>query len=201
VSDGYKYNYDDPDHLYVDRATGVLYNKLGIQDDATLQTVEGIESARRIEELDIRPIKIKSASSLLTIHEHIFQDLYNWAGRTRKVNISKQGKPFLPMASFAEGFTYIDSLIGEYRASGNDKQTVARGLAAILDSVNYLHPFREGNGRTQREFVRTLALEKGYALNLNPIDDKSVYERYMTGTIEGDVQLLSDLIEEIIETA
>lgn len=71
-------------------------------------------------------------------------------------------------------------------------------MAEILDNVNYLHPFREGNGRTQREFLRLLALEKGLTLNLNPTDKKSVYERYMKRTIESDVQTLTELIFELI---
>lgn len=65
--------------------------------------------------------------------------------------------------------------------------------------MNYLHPFREGNGRTQREFLRLLALEKGLKLNLNPPDNKSVYERYMKGTIESDVETLTKLILELIK--
>ena len=73
-------------------------------------------------------------------------------------------------------------------------------MAEILDKINYLHPFREGNGRTQREFLRLLALEKGLTLNLNPPDNKSVYERYMKGTIESDVKTLTELIFEPIDT-
>ena len=72
-------------------------------------------------------------------------------------------------------------------------------LAEILDNINFLHPFREGNGRAQREFIRLLALEKGYHLNLNPPDNKSIYDRYMKGTIESDVNLLSDLIIELLK--
>ena len=72
-------------------------------------------------------------------------------------------------------------------------------MAEILDDVNYLHPFREGNGRTQREFLRLLAIEKGLTLNLNPPDNKSVYEKYMKGTIESDLTTLTDLILELIE--
>lgn len=72
-------------------------------------------------------------------------------------------------------------------------------MAEILDSVNYLHPFREGNGRTQREFLRLLAAEKGLTLNLNPPDNKSIYERYMKGTIESDLTTLTDLIFELID--
>jgi cell filamentation protein len=72
-------------------------------------------------------------------------------------------------------------------------------LAAILDHINYLHPFREGNGRTQREFIRALASEKGFHLNLNPPDNRSVYERYMQGTIQGDIAILTELIQHLIE--
>jgi cell filamentation protein len=75
---------------------------------------------------------------------------------------------------------------------------LAAKLAEILDTVNYLHPFREGNGRTQREFIRVLALEKGYALNLNPPDNQEVYSRYMTGTIESDTEKLTTLIFELL---
>jgi cell filamentation protein len=70
-------------------------------------------------------------------------------------------------------------------------------LASLLDSINHLHPFREGNGRVQREFIRTLALEKGYVINLNPPDNLDVYERYMSGTINGDVEKLTLLILEL----
>lgn len=73
-------------------------------------------------------------------------------------------------------------------------------MAEILDNVNYLHPFREGNGRTQREFLRLLAIEKTLTLNLNPPDNKSVYERYMKGTIESELTTLTELIFELIET-
>jgi cell filamentation protein len=71
-------------------------------------------------------------------------------------------------------------------------------LAEILDNINFLHPFREGNGRTQREFIRTLALQKGFLLNLNPPNNKNIYDRYMRGTIESDLKLLADLIQELL---
>lgn len=61
-----------------------------------------------------------------------------------------------------------------------------------------MHPFRKGNGRTQREFIRLLALEKGLILNLNPADNEDVYERYMKGTINSDLNILTSLIFELI---
>jgi len=71
-------------------------------------------------------------------------------------------------------------------------------LAEILDNINFSHPFREGNGRTQREFLRILALEKGFYLNLNPPDNKDVYDRYMKGTVGSNVTILQELIFELI---
>ena len=79
----------------------------------------------------------------------------------------------------------------------HDKAQLALKLAEILDNINYLHPFREGNGRTQREFLRLLAMEKNLSLNLNPPDNADIYERYMSGTINGNVEQLTALILEI----
>lgn len=95
--------------------------------------------------------------------------------------------------------SHIDQLINEYNEiPKNDFANLAEKLAELLDSINYLHPFREGNGRAQREFLRLLAQEKGLTLNLNPPDSKSVYERYMKGTIESDIQTLTELIYALI---
>lgn len=109
------------------------------------------------------------------------------------------GRQFSFICLFAQAFVYIDNLLSEYAAIDNmDKVSIARKLAEILDNVNFLHPFREGNGRTQREFIRILAYQKGYALDLNPLDNHAVYERYMTDTINGNVQDLATLIYEFI---
>jgi cell filamentation protein len=177
----------------------VLRNKHGITDAGLLQITESLESAKRLEELDLKPIRVKSAAALSDIHGYLFQDVYDWAGKVRTVNISKQGKPFLPVSSLRNGFAYVNELIKKYRGVGDNKTEISRCLAEILDAVNFLHPFREGNGRTQREFIRVLASEKGYTLRLNPPDNIEVYERYMEGTITGDVDILAELIKSILQ--
>ena len=96
---------------------------------------------------------------------------------------------------------YVDQLIDEFKNIPNkNKRELAEKLAEVLDNINYLHPFREGNGRAQREFLRILALEKNLILNLTPPDNKSIYERYMKGTIESDVNTLAELIFELIDS-
>lgn len=196
-----EYQYLDPDFLYTD-ANGVLRNIANIEDENVLVAFESFKVSKRIEELFEKPIKVKNSNTLLEIHYHLFQDIYEWAGKVRTVNISKGGKPFFNGERFHMGFMYLDNLIIEYKAlKKSERKHLAEKLAVILDTTNYLHPFREGNGRTQREFLRLLALEKGLTLNLNPPDNQTVYDRYMKGTIESDVQTLSELIFELINTA
>ena len=193
------YQYIDPDLKYSDE-NGVLYNLAEIKDQKILTIFESLKVSKRIEELFENPIKIKNSESLLKIHHYLFQDVYNWAGKVRTVNISKNGKPFFDGERFDNAFHYVNKLIIDYRKiKNNDKKQVAEKLAEILDNVNFLHPFREGNGRTQREFIRLLALEKGLELNLNPADNKNIYERYMKGAIESDVKILTELIQNLIE--
>lgn len=195
---GNNYQYIDPEFIYTNK-NGVLHNLANIEDENVLLAYESLKVSKRVEELIENPILIVDSNSLVTIHHFLFQDVYAWAGKVRTVNISKNGKPFFDGERFHLGFKYIDNLLNEYRLiEENEKILIANKLAEILDNVNYLHPFREGNGRTQREFIRLLAFEKNIILNLNPPDDNSIYERYMQGTINSDVKLLSVLIFELI---
>ncbi len=195
------YKYIDPDYTYTDPKTGLLRNLQDITDPEALLFFESGAVTKRLQELNENPIKIKGIDSLFAIHKHLFQDIYIWAGKKRIVEISKDRKQFFPTSHFDNAIRYIDNLVTEFKniPKGN-KKSLAEKLAEILDNVNYLHPFREGNGRAQREFLRILALENGLTLNLNPPDNKSVYERYMKGTIESDVNVLTELIVELIDS-
>jgi cell filamentation protein len=195
------YKYVDFDYIYTDPKTGILRNLADITDLDDLLFFESGAVAKRIQELYEKPIRIKGVDSLLSIHRHLFQDVYSWAGKRRKVEISKAGKQFFPTTHFDNAFRFIDTLISDYRSiSKGNNQQIAEKLAEILDNINYLHPFREGNGRAQREFLRLLALEKGLRLNLNPPDNKNVYDQYMQGTINSDIKTLTKLILDLIDT-
>jgi cell filamentation protein len=102
---------------------------------------------------------------LQKIHKYIFQDVYDWAGKLRTVQIEK-GTVFCP-AQNMEGFAEdISKLIKRQNYLKNmDKETFCRNAGHILGEINALHPFREGNGRTQREFMRQLAIKAGWKLN------------------------------------
>lgn len=194
------YKYIDPDYTYTDPKTGILKNLVDVTDLDDLLFLESVTVTKRINELYNKPIKILGIESLFIIHQHLFQDIYAWAGKKRIVEISKDGKQFFPTSHFENALRYIDTLIKDFKKTRkNNKEKIAEKLAELLDNINYLHPFRDGNGRAQREFLRLLALEKGIDLNLNPPDNKNVYERYMQGTINSDVKMLTDLMLELID--
>jgi cell filamentation protein len=194
------YKYIDTDYTYTDPKSGILRNLVDVTDPEVLLFVESVAVTKRIQELYETPIKTIGIESLFAIHKHLFQDIYAWAGKKRNVEISKDGKQFFPTTHFENAYRFIDTLILDYKkTSKTNIQQLVEKLAEILDNVNYLHPFREGNGRAQREFLRLLALEKGLTLNLNPPDNKNVYELYMQGTINSDVKTLTELILKQIE--
>ncbi len=194
------YKYIDSDFTYVDPKSGILKNLVDINDAEDLLFFESVAVTKRISELHIKPIKIVGIESLFSIHKLLFQDIYAWAGQARTVEINKVGKQFFPTSNFQNAFRFIDGLISDFKKTEkNNKNQIAENLSHILDNVNYLHPFRDGNGRAQREFIRMLALEKRINLNLNPPDNKDVYERYMQGTINSDTKVLKELILSLID--
>jgi cell filamentation protein len=142
------YFYLDTEFKYTNK-NGLLYNLANIENEKILLVFESLKVSKRIEELNENPIKIKDSNSLLKIHYYLFQDVYEWAGQVRVVNISKDGKQFFNKERFHIAFKYLDTLISEYRKiKKTNKTDLALKLAVILENLNYLHPFREGNGRT-----------------------------------------------------
>ncbi len=154
------------DRIYCYPNSDVLKNKIGIQDMEKLQRLERRLTMLRILELVDKPIQGKfDLQHLCLIHRYIFQDVYDWAGEIRKVDIAK-GSMFCNVkfieSQAAEIFKKLKS--EDYLQGLNEENTASR-LAYYFSEINALHPFREGNGRSQREFIRTLALHIGYVIN------------------------------------
>ena len=143
--------------------TEALRNIPGIRDAERLAAFEADVTAARLVELDASPLSAKfDAEYLRAIHRHIFPDIYSWAGEYRTVNISKGGQ-FFGAAAFV-GQTLdemLRKLQGERFLTGRDHGTFAGGAAFYMSEINAIHPFRDGNGRAQREFIRQLGLGAG----------------------------------------
>lgn len=155
-----------PDNVYCYPDSDVLKNRMGIRDKEQLGRLEKRLTMLRILELVDKPIQGRfDLKHLQAIHKYIFQDVYEWAGKIRKVDIAK-GNMFCN-AKFIESQAeeIFGKLKGENFLRGLDEKEISLRLAYYFSEINALHPFREGNGRCQREFIRTLAPHAGYVIN------------------------------------
>lgn len=149
---------EDP---YCYPGTESLRNRRGIRDLGRLQRFETRATFGRLRELEERPIAGDfDRAHLQAIHRHLFQDVYPWAGELRDVDIAKPGSPFFARPPFIA--PALDELAAKMRAEshlqGLDRDDFALRAGHYLGEINAVHPFREGNGRAQREFVRELGV-------------------------------------------
>lgn len=155
----------------------VLMNKLNIIDSRKLFEAERDLTSIRLEELKRRPLKGKfDFKHLKTIHKYIFQDIYAWAGKERTVEIGK-GNLFCTVACIQ---SYAESVFSKYYSqcfeAKDNFEDFIRVFANNYGDLNALHPFREGNGRAQREFARELCLKCGYDFHLGVTTHKEMLE-------------------------
>lgn len=181
--------------------TGVLRNIPGIRDASALRDFEYEQTKFRIEELRENPIPGKfDLEHLKAIHAHVFQDVYSWAGQVRTVGISKNGDRFAQPAFIeAAGKQLGTALTKENYLQGLEKPQLVERLADYYADWNALHPFREGNGRTTREFIGQLAREAGYDLDQTRIDNsKDQWNEAARRSFHGDLGPVKGILNEAI---
>jgi cell filamentation protein len=165
----YGYSYEGSEgYCYV--GTSVLRNKLEIRDDDALMIAEREITSLKLLMLYNTPIlRIFDFGSLCKIHEVIFSDIYEWAGQVRRGDFFSKGSSI-----FCRGMYIIESankifsdLLNEGNLCDLERQIFIERMAYYMGEVNALHPFREGNGRTAREFFRQLSLNANYILDFS----------------------------------
>lgn len=164
----YSYSYQwDREYCYPD--SNVLINKLNIQDADALHTAEREITSLRLAAAKMQPIKGQfDLKHLQKIHGYVFGDVYEWAGKLRHVDIAKGNQFCLAMNLDTYGSNLFRKLEQENYLI-NSKENVPRRLAYYLSEINVLHPFREGNGRTQRLFIEYLASAAGYRVDFSQV--------------------------------
>lgn len=178
--------YEARNSAYCYKGTDVLINLLNIRDNKTLQRAESRIVATKLFELRKNEmIGNFDVEHFIKIHKFLFEDIYPFAGKFRTENIAKG------YFSFAE-WEYIDTelrkLLEKLHKSNllkNDTRAeLVKDLAYYLAELNVLHPFREGNGRTIREFIRELAYKNGYLLDLQKVEPSEVYDAFLKSVID-----------------
>lgn len=176
----------------------VLKNKRDIRDAATLQKFEYRRSALRELELIQTPIQGNfDLEHLKAIHKHLFQDVYEWAGKERTVFISKGGSRFAhPDHIESYGALVHRELKGKNFLRGLEKEQFVEELSKHYAEVNALHPFREGNGRSTRTYIAQLSKEAGYELDYSKVD-KERWNEAAKRSFNSDTQAIKEVFSII----
>ena len=168
---------------YLDPYSGILRNKFGLTDQKSLDRREADIVSMRSVLLQRNPLKGNFDSEhLKSIHEYLFRDVYSWAGHYRTISLAK--------ADYASGgritrFTAPQNLIEseltktfdwlakERFLEGLSRKEFSLKMAAFFSEINRIHPFREGNGRAQRQFVRQLSHSLGFKLHFEVVSKRA----------------------------
>lgn len=175
-------------------SNGVLINNLGITETRELNEIEQDLSALALKELaqEALPENFDFAH-LRYLHKRIFEQVYPWAGELRTVDIGKGDTLFLRHQDIEKE---AQKLFAKIQAE--DLQTVSleafsQTVGDFFIALNHIHPFREGNGRTQRLFASQLAAANGKTLSWESVGDEAMRRACIEGAT-GNVRQMVRLI-------
>ncbi|MEH2624500.1 cell filamentation protein [Bradyrhizobium sp. AZCC 1719] len=188
--------YDAIEDPYTYKNSTVLVNKLDLQNQAELDAFEAeISSARAEEPLPEGSMDFEHYKS---IHHHLFQDVYQWAGQPRTVRIAKGGNPFcFPENIEGQANKLFDDLRSADHLRNLDAKTFADQAAHFLAELNAIHAFREGNGRSQLTFFALVADYAGHPLKIEKLNPDAMLAA-MIASFDGDERPLADVINDLI---
>jgi cell filamentation protein len=187
---------------YVYPGTDVLRNRLGLRDAAELAERDAAISAIRLAQLERRFIPgVYDLTHLQATHHHIFGDIYPWAGELRTVTISKEGDMFaLPdhIGPYLTGV--LADLAHEDHLCDLDRKSFVARLTHYYAEINAVHPFREGNGRTQRAFLGQIAKAAGHPVAWIRLDpERNVHAA--RGSHRGNNAPLRELLNDLVDVS
>lgn len=200
----YDYHYDSDDP-YVYEGTSTLINKFGLTNPIELSRIEKAITGAAIASLEVTPVVGKyDLKHLQAIHKALFEEIYEWAGQIRRKGFISKGNSLFCAAEYIE--PYSTDLFGKLKSENFlrdlDHEAFADRIAFYIAEINALHPFREGNGRTQRVFIDQLSRQAGWNLNLTAIEPELVVDAYITsmtdcsplaGLLRGTIKQLAAL--------
>lgn len=191
--------YSNHNSRYCYPNSNVLINIPGFKEQKQLEAYERIVTVDRLRILELYPIKGNfDRNHLCSIHKFIFKDIYPFAGQIRDEDIAKDNFQFAVVRFLV---SQTDQLLDELKTEKFLKnlpfEVFVERLTHYLTELNVLHPFREGNGRTQREFIRCLALESGYRIDWTMVDASIMLNAMIESPI--DNKKLKDILLIIIK--
>jgi cell filamentation protein len=186
-------SFDDP---YCYEGSGVLRNLREIRHADALEAFEvasvGLRAGEALPSGRFDPAHYRA------IHHHLFQDVYDWAGQYRTVRIAREGAMFCyPEYIAGQMDQLFDGLQEAAFQPGAGQARFVPAASKWLAELNAIHPFREGNGRTQMTFLFLLADRADIPLNMMRIQPKQLLEA-MVASFNGVLTPLEDAIDRLI---
>jgi cell filamentation protein len=173
----------------------VLINIPDLKDAAELESFE-VEHVglRSVEE---PPEGVFDTDHYRALHRHLFQDVFEWAGEYRTIRTSKGGNLFcLPEFIAGQMETLFERLQSPPFVPDSNPDEFVAAAADFLGELNAIHPFREGNGRTQLIFLRMLGLRAGHPFRSENVEPDA-FLRAMIASFFGDTDALIDELERM----
>ncbi len=191
--------YTTTQSIYCYPDSNVLKNKLNIRENELLKTAE--EEITLIKQMELLKNPIKgnfTKAHLMNIHKFIFEDIYSFAGKIRREQISKADTLFYPPNLIDRELDKVFAKIKEKNMlKETDEEKVFDNLAYVMSELNFIHPFREGNGRSIREFIRLMAKRMGYDLNWGNVDKEELLKSSILSVY--DYKVLIGMLEACID--
>lgn len=192
-----------PNDPYIDTSLGILRNLLKASTSEELRLLEAqMVFANEIEIHADSILRTNDLIEVCMIHRQLFQQVYDWAGQTRSVDIRRNeinSEFFLPHGMIELASSYVfNELSKENYLRYQDREVFVTKLASFYDQLNYIHPFREGNGRTQRLFWSRVASDAGYWINWDGIEAAENDTACKIAAEQMDTTLLVDMFSRIV---
>lgn len=179
--------------------SNVFINKLDIRDHQKLQAAEADITAIKSQYYLTHPaVQTFDLSHVRSIHRFLFEDLYEWAGEIRGYDLKKGNSIFTPSAKIEFYARQVfNELHNEKLLTEYSKIQFIERLSYYYDLINRLHPFPEGNGRTQRLFIQQLANHNGYHIDWSQVHAWEIEQTAINAFTEGRESIIR-MLERIV---
>lgn len=184
---------------YINPKTGILQNLVGATTYPELRKAEGNIVTLSEISLDNIPHTVDLVE-LQKIHKSLFNKIYSWAGELRTINIRKGSKEYFLDYTFLEnGAKFVfEELSKEKSLQGLNQEAFVKRLAYFYEQLNFVHPFREGNGRTQRIFWQKVTNKAGYKIDWSKVVGKELDNASLIGRTKNNLEPLEVMFNKIV---
>lgn len=170
-------------------------NLFGISDPSQLERIAGSLATHRLGELELgKPLTEFTRESLLRTHRYLMQDIYPWAGEIRTEEVGAMGMAMCRAQFVDAELERVMGRIAKMSPSSSDIESAVRTVADHWSELTIVHPFRDGNSRTQRYFFDQMLRAAGWAVDWTRIDAAEAHAARYVGAATADPSFLAQVL-------